>query len=221
MKQGGMRYSSSTRVDVAKLLAGNERRILDVGCNDGSFGSSLKALNPEMTVVGIEADAEQWAKAADVLDQAVLGTFPQVLGELEGRFDAITFNHVVEHLEDPWSALRQCSRLLNRGGRILGEVPNIRFIGTVSNLVVKGDWTYTDLGHLDRTHLRFFTRSSLRNLLVESGFKVLTVHGTSAAWSARHPRLSPIATRLLGDFSYGNLAFVAVPSDGGPSRQPG
>ncbi len=213
VKQGGRHYGPHPRVTVISLLAGDEKRILDVGCNDGSFGNHLKSLRPGVEVVGIEADPDQALKASQVLDKVVVGYFPDCLSQIDGKFDAISFNHVLEHLADPWGALQACTTVLNPGGRVVGEVPNIRYYEPILELVFRGRWTYQDTGILDRTHLRFFTRSSLRDLLHDSGFEVVHLSASNAAGSVRYPRTSRLVSRVIGDFSFGSLDFAAKRRD--------
>lgn len=55
---------------------------------------------------------------------------------------------------------------------MLASIPNLRNWWLIYRLVIKGDFSYTDTGLLDRTHLRWFTRSTMLNLFTESGFRV-------------------------------------------------
>jgi len=84
---------------------------------------------------------------------------------------------VIEHLRDPDAALRRLAACLRPGGQVILCVPN------VANLVMRlwlltGRFTYQKRGILDRTHLRFFTLASARELAREAGLRVAEVHAT-------------------------------------------
>lgn len=89
-----------------------------------------------------------------------------------GRFDVLIFNDVLEHMTDPWSTLRDSHQLLAEAGKVVVSLPNVRYWPVVMRLLVRGEFEYTDIGVLDRTHLRFFTRTSMIELMESSGFRV-------------------------------------------------
>ena len=60
---------------------------------------------------------------------------------------------------------------------LVGSVPNVRFWGNMINLLIRRDWKYEDSGVLDKTHLRFFTRKSLRRLLESAGYRMELLRG--------------------------------------------
>ena len=80
--------------------------------------------------------------------------------------------------------MRSLRPLLKEGGYLVASIPNVRYFFNVVDLAVYGRWDYTDEGILDRTHLRFFTRSSMARLLAESGYQVETIVGINPTGSA-------------------------------------
>lgn len=150
------------------------QKVLDVGCSRGGFGEALKAYSPDRAVYGIEpTDAARYAE--EVLDGVAQGSFPSDLPPDWGGFDVISFLDVLEHLVDPWDALRRTRSLLADGGRVMASIPNIRCVAVSVPLVLRGEWRYADVGILDRTHLRFFTRSGIEDLFGESGYAIDSV----------------------------------------------
>ena len=123
-------------------------------------------------MVGIEADAEAAAVATTRLDRVVAGRFPDDIGPEDGPFDCVVFNDVLEHLVDPWEALRRTKALLTGSGTVVAVIPNIRHVRAVLPLLVRGRWDYADTGLLDRTHLRFFTKASMIELFETTGYTV-------------------------------------------------
>jgi hypothetical protein len=60
----------------------------------------------------------------------------------------------------------------------------VRYLPVVRDLVLKGRFDYADAGVLDRTHLRFFTLSTMEQLLQGAGLKIEVtnpeIHGKKA-----------------------------------------
>lgn len=88
------------------------------------------------------------------------------------EFDTLMFLDVLEHLYDPWSVLRAAGSLLKPDGQVLISIPNARFVGVVVPLVLKGRFDYKRSGVMDRTHIRWFTRSTLVEMVEGAGFRV-------------------------------------------------
>ena len=86
-------------------------------------------------------------------------------------------------------------------GRLVVSVPNGRNLATLSMLLFRGEWSYVDAGVLDRTHLRFFTRSSLKQAITEAGFAIERIVG---AWplTTWKMRVLHIVSRLGGASLY-------------------
>lgn len=199
-------YTSESRAEVLALVPASARRILDVGCNDGTFGTHLLKARPEGEVWGIEPHAGDAEAARTRLTGVVTGTFPDAVSDDLGKFDCISFNHVLEHMVDPWTALRVTRELLTPEGVIVGEIPNARWLPFMFQLAVRGRFEYADSGLLDRTHLRFFTRSSIEDLFDGAGYDLEVLERVVGMGNTRVPRISKIVGKVLGDMAH--LAFV-------------
>jgi len=204
-------YWSETRSHVADLVPASARRILDVGCNDGTFGAGLLARGGGREVWGIEPHDLDAQAAATRLTGVATGFYPDALDEVPGTFDCVSFNHVLEHMVDPWQALRATRERLDDGGVIVGELPNVRHLPFLVDLALRGRFDYVDSGLLDRTHLRFFTRSSAHDLFTSSGYEVDVFEPVVAMGNARFPRTSKVVAGVIGDLSYMAFAFRAHP----------
>lgn len=203
-------YATSERPEVHRLVPRSALRILDVGCNDGGFGAWLQKDVPEREVLGIEPDAAQAAIARQSYAGVVTGLYPEALDQLGGEFDCITFNHVLEHMIDPWGALEQTRQRLTTGGCVVAVIPNIRYVTALVDLAFRGRWEYQDTGLLDRTHLRFFTRASIIALFEDAGLRIDRLQPVNGFACVSHPVLSRIASRIFGDTTYGGFAVRAV-----------
>jgi SAM-dependent methyltransferase len=135
-------------------------RVLDVGCDTGRFGEALTRLKG-CEVHGIELDEQAIAEARErlaVVHERSIEA-PEAFADL-GPYDAILFFDVLEHLKDPWTVLARAARTLRPGGCIHAIVPNVAHVSVVRRLLL-GRFEYAEHGIMDRTHLRWFTRSSL------------------------------------------------------------
>ena len=203
-----LKYSSPRR-ELADFVPQAARRILDVGCADGGFGLTMRDAGTSAELWGLEPDLDAAGRASDVYDVVVTDVFPSARLP-ERHFDAIFFNDVLEHLVDPWSALGAAKPLLSERGVVIASIPNSRHVDVWWPLLRHGAWSYTETGLLDRTHLRFFTRSSIREMFETGGWSVLSLDGINRT------RRSPYGqdgwkTRWLGRLSRGktdDLFFV-------------
>ncbi len=153
-------------------LTGEGKRVLELGCASGYFTRHL--LERGCTVVGVEIDAAAAEQARKVTQRVLIGDLETMdLGAELGpaTFDAIVAGDVLEHLRDPGAVLERLRPLLAPGGAIVASVPNVTH-ATVRLALLMGQWRYRSLGLLDRTHLRFFTRWSVLEMLRRSGFRL-------------------------------------------------
>jgi GT2 family glycosyltransferase/2-polyprenyl-3-methyl-5-hydroxy-6-metoxy-1,4-benzoquinol methylase len=202
-------------------LIGGSKHVLDVGCAAGDLARAL--VERGCRVAGVEIDEEAAEAARPVLDRLVIGDLASLdlASELGSHlFDVVVFGDVLEHLIDPLPVLRQARALLAPGGYVVISIPNVAHADVRLALLV-GDFTYRPLGLLDKTHVRFFTRRSLYELLAEAGLAPADVRRTVAppfGTEIQVPReLVPegVLERLLEDPDAETYQFVlsAVPDD--------
>jgi len=164
-------YYGYERPEVCALGPATARNVIDFGCGGGGLGRALKADRPGVAVRGIEPVAEQAARARTVLDDVHVGGAEDPLPASWPPPDCIIFADVLEHLVDPWAAVKRARELLVPGGTLVVSIPNVLHHSVVGDLVA-GRFDYRDAGVLDRTHLRFFTAATARELLEQGGFRV-------------------------------------------------
>ena len=145
-------------------------RILDVGTASGYLGKIWRRNGHY--VAGIEYDAATAEKAREYYDTFQVADIEEFDFPYRNEFDYIVFADVLEHLRDPAAVLQRCIPALKESGKIIISVPNIaNWIIRLSLLLGKFD--YMERGILDRTHLRFFTMRSLKQLMSEVSCEVL------------------------------------------------
>jgi SAM-dependent methyltransferase len=124
--------------------------------------------------VGIELSRAAAEIAQTHCERVVVGDAERLdlCAELgDDRFDVILFADVLEHLRDPAALLKRVRPSLTTGGSIVASVPNIAH-GSVRLALLSGEFRYRELGLLDNTHLRFFTRESIQDMFEESGYVI-------------------------------------------------
>jgi SAM-dependent methyltransferase len=163
-------YYEQARPEVAALVPPECRRVLEVGCAGGELGRLLRSRGHHVT--GIELVPEMAERARRRLDRVQTADI-----ETDGfpfpmeSFDAIIFADVLEHLVDPWRALREAVGVLSDGGVVVASIPNVQNIDVLRRLL-RGRWDYRERGILDRGHLRFFTLRTIRSLFVQAGLEL-------------------------------------------------
>jgi predicted SAM-dependent methyltransferase len=80
---------------------------------------------------------------------------------------------VLEHLFEPKSVLETLKKYLKEDGKIIISMPNIRYYSALYKIVFKGDFKYEESGIFDYTHVRFYCRKNIQELLETAGYKVL------------------------------------------------
>jgi 2-polyprenyl-3-methyl-5-hydroxy-6-metoxy-1,4-benzoquinol methylase len=182
---------ASAREDLAARVPEGARSVLDVGCSRGATAAALKARGAGR-IVGIEPDPEDAAAACAVYDEVIAARLEAVSADFSGRFDAILFGDVLEHLEDPSDALVRVRPWLAPRGVVVVSVPNLGHWAIVDDLV-RGRFDYVPYSLLSGTHVRFFTRQTLVDLFEASGYRMRSIDTVvlpaSAQGSARLARL--------------------------------
>ena len=157
----------------ALAMVGHNKRVLEVGCATGYFTKVLAERGCK--VVGMEIDRDAAAVAEEWAERVVVGNVgdPHVWESVDDEsFDVITFGDILEHLLDPLAVLRIAVRKLKHSGFIVTSLPNVAH-GDVRLALLHGSFQYRETGLLDRTHVRFFTLQSIRQMLREAGLVIV------------------------------------------------
>lgn len=204
------RYATSASINPAqafrrKLIAmflgvSGNARLLDVGCGQGDLSAELKALYPQLEILGLDISITGLAESARKVPQ---GHFhqadlmhPVALGPAWAQWASMAVcSELLEHVEQPQRVLSNIRPLLAPGARLVVTVP-------------AGPMSAFD-HHIG--HLRHFTARELETLLRDAGFKVEQV------WRAGFPffnlyRLIVIlrSHRLIQDVaSDGTMPWIA------------
>jgi glycosyltransferase involved in cell wall biosynthesis len=174
----GFASSHTAAIDAAKK-GGN---ILDVGCGQGQLAAELTKKGCHVTGMDrhIPAESEISGDVNFIRWDLNRSEFPVNVSE----FDQIFLLDIIEHLREPSHFMDElrfatgCKR-----PEIVLTTANIGFLATRMMLVF-GQFNYGKKGILDVTHTRLFTFRSIRELLGQSGYKILEVRGIPAPFPA-------------------------------------
>ena len=171
-------YFAHARTDISPLLppqGSRPIRALEVGCAQGFTLEWLKSSGVCSWVAGVEPYAELNPRI-DNIDQFEPIDIESQLPTIPSQsLDLILCLDVLEHLKDPWTTVERLNTLLKPGGSWIISVPNVRYYRVVFNLLFKGNFSYQSAGILDQTHLRFFTRQSLIEMIQATGSTINVV----------------------------------------------
>lgn len=176
-----VQLSLSDRNDVRVIAYGyidGKTNVLDVGCACGDFGSLMSSKGCRVQGIDYNSQSIRYADLAGQYERLYCLDLNNIdtdaYPELHGYFEYITFLDVLEHLIDPYEALARILRFMRPDGYAVISLPNISF-GDLKLSLLCDDFTYTDTGILDSTHLRFFTHKPIASLLSDAGLVIIDV----------------------------------------------
>jgi len=187
--------------------------VLEGGVSSGYFAETMTTAG--RIVDGHELDPITAERARRVCRTVWVGDL-QEFGEeaTASEYTVLLFGDTLEHISDPVPVLRRLIRSLKPGGRLIISVPNIANWSIRLSLLV-GRFRYTDRGILDRTHVRFYTASTIVDMLNDAGFEVERLQGAVPVPGVRNPKVCRVIHRIgnlaPGFFAY-NFVVTARPS---------
>ena len=152
--------------------------ILDIGCGVGEYTPLF--LYKFKRVVGLDPSATYLKEARQAKWRI---EYIQGWGEtfkLKEKFDTISMNNILEHVDNPQRLLKNCKKHLNPGGRIIVQVPNKESItrrlgvlmGTIDNL---DNMTEKEINFYG--HKRTYSLTTLRYECVDAGLSIYDYGG--------------------------------------------
>lgn len=207
-------YEGICRTDFIDILEDKKYRILEIGCGTGVTAEYARKSNKVERYVGIELIESAARKAEAHVDSIHVCNVEYFdLSSLHSTFDVVIMSEVLEHLVDPWRVLRSLREIVTPDAWVFASSPVISHYSTIL-MLLRGRWDLTEVGRMDRTHLRWFTPQSYRQMFFDCGFAVHRVE--------RMNKLGPrqaIAAKILPDrFSHlltGQVAVHAKPAAAG------
>lgn len=195
--------SDFVRIKILLDLIGSGKKVLDVGCYDGTISALIKEGGNEVLGVDISERAVELAKGkgieARVADMSNRLPFP------DSFFDVIFAGEVVEHILDVDFLMAEIKRALKEHGFVVITTPNLASLGRRillllgKNPLIEVRWTKESAGHI-----RYFTKWTLIELLKAHAFRidvfrsdVVNFDNSGRHFSTRLVKLFPSLGRTL------------------------
>lgn len=171
-------YYSNVNFEILRLIPPEALTILEIGCGTGALAATYRMRNPHGKYIGIEINDKAATQARQHIDEVYVDdvekfSFSQCVNENE-KIDCLIYGDVLEHLHDPWRILQEHTQYLSDDGIVLACIPNVQHWSVFVNLLC-GQWHYKDSGLFDRTHLRYFTLESIRELFSSAGLIIYDI----------------------------------------------
>jgi len=169
----GVRFSDK-RIRALIELSGKGNDVLDLGCGDGALAEMIRAAGNKVTGIDVSGPAIEKARSKGIrVYDNDLNT--EWAGLIEEKFDAVVCGEVIEHIFDTDRFLRNIYAVLKEEGRLILSTPNLAALGRRLFLLL-GINPHIELTARkeDAGHIRYFTPGSLRRLLKENGFEVIS-----------------------------------------------
>jgi 2-polyprenyl-3-methyl-5-hydroxy-6-metoxy-1,4-benzoquinol methylase len=168
-------WSSHSRITRRLGSLSANSMVLDVGTASGMLARMNR--NTSLRFFGIEANAEWAAIASPFYEKLWTCSFDDAPEEALRSYDAVILGDVLEHMPAPEIVLNKLVRLQSPGSLFIISVPNVANLWVRLHLLM-GHFDYTERGILDRTHLRFFTRKTLIDLVKSAGLDMISIQAT-------------------------------------------
>lgn len=162
-------YYSGERDEMVDRVPETAISILDLGAARGGFGRTLKRERPEVHLTGVEKDPVLAREAAPYYDELIVGDAESA--NIHCRIDHVNCGEVIEHVYNPWTLMDCISQMLVEGGTLCLSLPNAGH-WTVVRELSQGRFVYTTIGVQCVGHIRWFTESSICDLLANTGFTI-------------------------------------------------
>jgi 2-polyprenyl-3-methyl-5-hydroxy-6-metoxy-1,4-benzoquinol methylase len=170
-------YYDHDQSDLLKLVRVPVDSVLEIGCATGNMLRHYVDAGATR-VTGVEFVSTVGEIARQRCPEALIfiNDVDQVpLEELGSDYDLLIASFVLEHVTDPWHTLGRLASIMRQGGQLVGSLPNVRHCSVTVPLLLKGKWEYKDKGIMDRTHYRFFSKSTIEELLTATGFTEIDI----------------------------------------------
>lgn len=199
-----VRYHGTIRTDVLPLIPKTDGWLIDIGGGIGATALAAKAqgIAPKVAVLD-QVDEENTMPGLDYYRKTDISSFESLqacANDLNG-FDTVLALDVLEHLIDPWETVSYIHTLMNPGALFIASIPNVREYRASLPLFFGDKWTYKENGILDKTHLRFFVKSTAVELMVSSGLTLKSVVPSSYQ-GRKHKLFRALSLGLLNSFTH-------------------
>jgi 2-polyprenyl-3-methyl-5-hydroxy-6-metoxy-1,4-benzoquinol methylase len=201
--------SKATKIRYSKmvLLVGSNKKVLDVGCYDGTCGELL--IKNKNEVYGIEAcpEAAELAKIKGLYVK--IGDIESGLDFENNFFDVVMAGEIIEHIVDTDFFIDEIKRVLKTNGFLVLSTPNAASLGRRLLLLFgKNPFFEASFSYPLNFpgHMRFFTKDLLLEFLKYKGFDKIIFESNAVSFT----RNAMITSKTLADIfpTFGGILIV-------------
>jgi SAM-dependent methyltransferase len=152
--------------------------ILDVGCAQATLALQLAEMGHQVTALDMRAQFLEYARSRYTSGDIKFVCANVLEDPIEGRFDLIFANQIIEHLVYPAKMLERLRGLLSAGGRLIVTTPNAHYfrseLPTFSALGDPSQWEDRQFTADGDGHFFAYTKEELLELFRNAGFGEIT-----------------------------------------------
>ena len=172
-------------------------RLLDIGCAAGFFLDLARKRGWKVSGIELSPDAIKFSK--EKLKLSVKKGDIDKTKLSRSLYEAVTLFDVIEHLPNPYKALRKINASLKPGGIIVITTPDV---GSIAARILGKNWL--EFKRI-REHIYFFSRETISKMLEKSGFEVVKIETTGRYFtlksafefmSLQNKRFKPVSSAM-------------------------
>jgi len=166
---------------ILPYLFRNKEIFLDLASGNAIVGEyAQKVFKCDVVAFDISKTALLDAKKRGI--KGIVGSLENKLPFKNNSFDTVFWGDNIEHVFDPAYILKEVYRILKPKGRVILSTPNLAYWRYRFQMFFTGEIPKTE-GENNKpwewTHIRFFTRGIIKEILKISGFKEKSFYGIS------------------------------------------
>jgi len=165
---------------VARLASRPPSKILELGCSAGDISTRLRALGHYVTGVDKEESQHIHERVSSFVRADLNQGIPPEVGT---GFDIVLAPDVLGQVNEPAELLSEMRSVLRSGGSAVICVPNVAHWYPRFRILL-GLFGYDRRGILDRSHIRFFTRRTIRRMAEQAGYDVRQIEAVGIPLAA-------------------------------------
>jgi len=166
--------NSIYNADVLNLMRSDYTRVIEVGSSSGALAQVYRDINPAARYTGIEIDRDYSEASKAHCTDVIFGNaehLPDAQFQEFADSDCWVFADALEHLYDPWKLLRKIRHGATGPVDVVACIPNAQN-WSLQACMNGGNFAYQESGLLDRTHIRWFTRTTIIQMFESAGFRI-------------------------------------------------
>lgn len=192
------------RIESVLKLIGNKKRVLDIGCYDGTISNLIANNDNEVYGIDMSEKALEIARSKGIKTNK-LDLEAEEFPFADNYFDAVFAGEIIEHIFDTDWFLKRIKRILKPKGNLIITTPNLATLGRRLLLLSgKNPLIEVSLNGDAAGHIRYFVKETLTALLEKHDFRinsfcsdVVNFSRSGSLYSVKLAKIFPVIGRTL------------------------